>query len=308
VDLQASGRHVDTLAWYARLLGETDSARYRDALNLAKQRYTNKKIIARVDEALKRLGTKQAEQYAFQEIDRAGLRTDAQRAVTAQIKSDRQAFSAVRPKGRLSDVLEALGAPDEVTLTTVVIARYGRSTHLLAHYAGAGMVAFQYDFSHSLGWSVIETMDELIPVKEFYTGTQFGMAQSIATLRGESYRLYLHGNARKILRDPTAKTVLIQRILAVPFPADRYEDDANAVAIKRLGRSRDAAMREPIEKIAATAKGKDTAKMAKNYAEAYAIWDSKGMLRSTGTPLPDERDTDDAGDLDESKPDADAPL
>ena len=278
-ELQTNGRYIDTLSWYARALGDVGNPRYRETLQKAREIYVEKKILKFVDESLVKLGDGAAEQYAYTELDIAKLTDDAAVVMAAHKRADRQAFASLAAGTSLSDTLARLGSPEDVTVPVFAAYGRGRISQVHVHYANTGLVMFRYD-SKSSDLVSFGAESEVIPVSKYYSGKYFGIVQALCSLRGQTLREYHARYARRVQRDPAALTAYGQRILAIPIPADRYEDDVHAKGVAMVGRLRDITMLDLLKQIAATTQGRDTKNVADEYVEALQIWQSQGKLRN----------------------------
>lgn len=262
----ASRVAVDTIAWYVTTIRESCSSRYRNALTLARQRYTNEKITKHLDEALAIPVTSPVEQYAEGGVDLAARDAELQKLLSSIGNSSKTA-GGIEPGATFGEVVQRAGVPQELTSMTLRVARYGRQSALVAHYSGSGLLMFRRAAGDQ--WTLVDSFAELFPVSETYKGTQFGIAQSLACLRGETFRVYLKTHAREIRQDPGLMWALTHRLIATPFPADDFEEDGMLVAVKLIASSRHAESLDMLKQIGA-APGEDVPEAARDYARKLA--------------------------------------
>jgi hypothetical protein len=302
-----SKRWIDPTAWYAVALRDTHNPRYTEILRQARQKYTDKKILKAIDAAIVSVGGatdatvpggKLVAQYSAGEIDLEKKRADLERVLLANQKPAK-GYSNIQPGQSLAQVLDSMGTPTDFTALILPIAKWGRTNRLVGHYAGAGMLIFRFDRAVKPQWVVAEPVDEPFDIKAVYAGKQFGVAQTLGSLRGESFRLYLKVNNRSFSRDASLLAVLGERLIALPYPADRYEEDGMEIAIKFVSRSKDPASTDLLRRIAATS-GSKVPKIAQVY-----VTKRERAAAAGGTPADDEKDAVDSED-NESAPDEDA--
>jgi hypothetical protein len=256
---------VDAIAWYATTLGDSCSARYHDALSLARQRYTSEKVVKYLDLALARPADNSTPQYAEGGVDLLARRSEIEQQLRELEPGSASGISQVTQGMPFGEVIERAGVPRDFSSLTLRVARWGRSTVLVAHYGGSAMLIFRHDTT-SNRWTLADSFPELSAVNENFKGTQFAVAQTLTCLRGLPFRDYIKINARTISRDPRLMWVLANRISATPFPADEFEQDAMLVAVEWMVRLRSDESLAMLKQIAA-APGDKVPKVAGEYVE-----------------------------------------
>jgi hypothetical protein len=76
------------------------------------------------------------------------------------------------------DALQVAGAPRDLSGLTLRFWRYARSSLLVAHYDGIGMLIFRRGSGGV--WSLVDIIAELNPIGEAYQGENFAMAQALS--------------------------------------------------------------------------------------------------------------------------------
>lgn len=243
------------IVWYVRTLGENCSARYRDALTLARSRYQDRTVLGYFDAALAVPVTNPVGQYAEGGVDLLAREAELQQQLLP-LRAKRGFIGRMREGTPFGHVLVSAGVP--VQLTALL------GSTLAAHYPGTGILIFRRE---SVGgqWLLGQTLVELFPVAETYTGTQFAIAQSLACLRSRSFRLFVKSNDRVIRREPALLWALANRLSAAPVPSDRYEEDGMLVAVKVIASSQQAEAVEMLKRIGAAPGGK-ASEAARDYA------------------------------------------
>jgi len=231
------GVAVDAISWYVNTLRDSCSTRYRDTLTLARQRYTDEKIIKYLDLALATPVTASVEQYKEGGVDLLSRQMELEQQLIELKRTGGSNLSGVVLGMPFGEVLQRAGVPQDLSSLTLRIARYGRADVLVAHYAGSGMLMFRRDPTGGK-WLLADTFDEIYPVSETYKGPQFAVAQSLACLHGESFREYVKTHGRAIRQDVGLTWALTNRLSKTPFPADRYEEDGMLVGLKLIVTSR----------------------------------------------------------------------
>ena len=105
---------------------------------------------------------------------------------------------------------------------------------MVAHYRGS-LLMFHRPEGY---WVLYDTYGELAPVDAALTGRKFGIAQSLVSLRGDGFRVYIKEHGREIRKDRDYLWALANRLTRAPFPSDRYEEDGLFVALKLIVNSR----------------------------------------------------------------------
>lgn len=216
---------ADSVGWHVNVLMK-NVGRYRLVLGEARKRYAHPRVLDRIDNALQSTDAAPVEEYKIRNVDFAPIKADVDRQWAAGRRQDRGDFAKLGIGARLGTVLAKLGSPDDVTPTTIRVARYGSTQMLSFHYAKAGMVLFNLSGAVTREWQAYEFIDELFDVTAVYSGEGFGMAQAVAGLRGPLFRDYLIYNGRRLSKLPGFLPVLEQRLLSAPQPSDKFERDA----------------------------------------------------------------------------------
>jgi hypothetical protein len=157
--------------------------------------------------------------------------------VQQQLKSLGQASGAIRGFSRgttFGSVMRSAGLPLDFEPVTLHIARWGRSMTMVAHYRGSLLMFHRPEGN----WVLYDTYGELAPVDAGLTGRKFGIAQSLVSLRGDGFRVYIKEHGREIRQDRDYLWALANRLTRSPFPSDRYEEDGLFVALKLIVNSR----------------------------------------------------------------------
>jgi len=241
---------IDSIAWHVVVLTGTSTGRYREILDKVRQRYTQKKVSERIDLALGAANASTGSLYAGQGLNIAALRAGADAALAASRTRDRSQFVKLHPGTSLAEVLQSVGTPDDVTTTTVRVARYGRSQMLTMHYAGSGLVFFRRGKREEDQWVASEFVDEFFDVTTVYKGTQFGAAQALASLRGLPFREYFRYERKRIQNDPDMMDVFEKRALQFTQPADGFELSGMIACVRLIANSKNPGNRESLHRIA----------------------------------------------------------
>jgi hypothetical protein len=267
-----NGEAVDTLAWYVITLRDNCSQRYRDVLTEARARYPHEKITKHVDLALAVPMSESVEQYKAGSVNLVTFEADLNEylaSVDQAAKSPRGASIGTQ----FGRVLQTGGIPRDLTAITVRVARWGRATYLTAHYDGAGMFLFRKSADNE--WTLADSLDEVYPVGKDFKGENFGLAQALVCLRGETFREFVKMNTRDIKNDRAALWAIAHRLSRTPFPTDRYEEDGMLVAVElivRFGGDEAPAMLELI----GNSPGTRIPETARAYARKLEIRKSRG--------------------------------
>jgi len=220
------GPAVEAVEWYVITLRDSCSARYRDTLALARQRFKNAAVLKRLDIAPVKPADPAVRQYAEDEVDVLAREAELQRQMSAASRGGGSA-RFVRPGASLATVLDVAGAP------TGMSALIGST--LAVHYRGSGILIFHGDRAHA--WTLGEIFPELFPLSDSLTGTRFEVAQSLASLRRKPIRLYIKVHTAEIRRDPELMWVLANRLSHNGTPTDRYEEDGLLVGLEIIVKS-----------------------------------------------------------------------
>jgi hypothetical protein len=255
---------TDAISWYVRTLSESCNPRYNDTLALVRQRQTHEKIVKFLDLALAKPATAPAvAQYKEGTIDLLAAQLELMQMLSGR-QQVRGSAAGIAPGSTLGEVLGRAGIPRELAPMTLRIAKYGRKSVLAAHYDGTGLLMFTREGASQ--WVLADVLDELAPVGDLYKGPNFGVAQSLATLRGQAFRLYVKAKAREVRRDRELLWVLTQRVANSPFASDKFEADGLMVAVEVIAGSRHPEAVAMLKTIAASP-GEDVPKRAGAYAE-----------------------------------------
>ncbi|HTU64939.1 MAG TPA: hypothetical protein VMF52_03225 [Steroidobacteraceae bacterium] len=289
----ANGTVLDAIQWYIVTIRESCSGRYHDVLTQSRRRFTHEKLLKHIDAALAVPVDTSVTQYKEGGVDLLSRQIDLMQELGALRQSSASA-RGMAPGSTFGEVLERAGYPQDLTQLNYRVARYGRSNALVAHYRNGGMLIFRRDYARR-HWVLGETLDELAPVSETYKGKDFGIAQSVACLRGTMFRGYIKGQGRRIRADNGLLWSLANRLTRVPFPSDKFEEDGMLVGVKLITTSRDPEALTMLRQIGA-APGDDIPEEARAYA--------RKLERNQGVPAaePDEPEDADADKPDDDKP------
>jgi hypothetical protein len=233
----AQGVAIDAIAWYVATIRDHCSQRYRNALVQARKRYKDEAILRHFGRALALPPDESVEQYREGAVNLAAVEKELQQRLVPYRRS-------AKPENELAlgitfgDALQVAGAPRDLSGLTLRFWRYARSSLLVAHYDGIGMLIFRRGSGGV--WSLVDIIAELNPIGEAYQGENFAMAQALSCLRGEAFREYVKLHHPQFRTDSGALWALARRLARTPFPADRFEEDGMLVAIKVIVNSRDA--------------------------------------------------------------------
>lgn len=246
----------DAVVWYVIALRDSCSARYRNALALARQRYTDAEIVQHLDVAPARPADPAARQYAEDDVDLLLRESGLQRQLRAQAAEFRPAVYL--PDGMaLGPVLQQAGAPD--ALSAVIV------NTLVLHYRNGGMLTFRRD-RETRDWRLWRTDVEVFPVSESIRGPKFELAHELACLRGKRFRVFVKVHEAEIRQDPALLWVLATRLARNLTPVDRQEEDGLLVALKTILNSGNPDARAMLQQIAA-APGDVVPATARSYLE-----------------------------------------
>jgi hypothetical protein len=254
---------ADAIQWYVVAIREACYGRYHDTLTIARQRFTHPKILKHIDAALAVPVDISVAQYKEGGVDLLTQQIDLMQQL-GTLRGSSASARGMTLGSTFGDVLDRAGLPQDLEQLSYIIARYGHTNALVAHYRNAGMLIFRRDYVRK-HWVLGETLDELAPVSATYEGTQFGIAQTIACMRGRMFREYIKRHGRKIRRDSGLLWTLANRLTRVPFPSDRYEEDGMLVGVKLIAGSRDPEALQMLRQIGA-APGEDIPAEARAYA------------------------------------------
>jgi hypothetical protein len=221
------GTAAEAVSWYVITLRDSCSARYRNVLTLAHQRYTNPAILKQLDIPPVKPADPAVKQYAEDEVDLLAREAELQRQLAALARGGSSA-RYVRAGATFATVLEVAGAPQGMSALI--------GSTLAMHYRGAGILIFHGDRATHV-WTLGETFPELFPIGDSFQGTRFEVAQSIACLRRKPFRLYVKVHEDEIRKDPELMWVLANRLTHNGTPTDRYEEDGLLVALEVIVKS-----------------------------------------------------------------------
>jgi hypothetical protein len=257
---------IDSIAWYVVTLRDFCSRRYREALTIARQRYANPKIVKNLDIALAAQDG-DVEQYQEGGVDLVARRNEL-KGQFAALERPGADVSGIAPGTPLGEVLARAGMPRALSSITLRVGRFGQAEALAAHYAGSALLVFRRDGT-PLRWLFVDAFDELYPVDESYQGERFGVAQALASLRGEMFRGYVKDEILTIRGDSTLMWALTHRLSKLPFPSDRFEEDGMLVGLELIKDSRHRESPAMLKEVGAAPGGK-IPRTARSYARALA--------------------------------------
>ena len=288
---------------YAAVLGGSESSRYFGVLTEARQKCESVSIQKHLDIALTKMVSGPGEQYRPGSVDVGAKRNQAALLMRERNEQAKSGFSGIAAGQSLAEVVTAVGMPNDIT-TMAVRTKFYRGQKLVFHYADAGLLLLDLQRGTDHWWRVLEPIDEPFPVAEVYSGEKLGTAQMLASLRGETFRLFLKLHSREFRGDTQLASVLVKRLETFSFPADRYEDDANAIALRLLWNhvSKEPSMLGPLRSVAASMGGKKGKKAAQNYLARYERRQAQ-LAAAAAAGVPAEAETDveaDSEDEDES--------
>ena len=151
----------DTIAWLAKILGNSGNARYRTVLQEVLKDAPDEKITRYTEVALKKLVADGEEQYQPSNENMSAVRQMlAEKRKTNPDKQKQQvAFNALSNETLLRDVFKALGYPEAASSDMVVrdLPRAGKRKmqQMLLKYQGIGLVRLTKDKG---GWRVFDKM------------------------------------------------------------------------------------------------------------------------------------------------------
>lgn len=279
---------VQTVEWYVRVLGELKNPRYLDVLRATRARTTNKNLLEEIDKAIKAIGTDTGIPYEPGTVQLAAKKAEAAQKLLVVRRDDRSAFNQVKNETALTDVLNMLGTPDDMTAWTA------RVQKLLLHYAGQGLFVLTFDRDPAPRWIVAATYPELLAIRPLYNGENFGVAQTLGSFQGRFLMAFLKSNGRQIKPDIDALTVLAKRLETLPFPTDDYEENVLEKGLAWLARSSDPKAMAVLEQVTATvgsSEGKAMAQKALDFAKARR---EKAAFKAAAKEMEEESDDSEA--------------
>ena len=280
---------LDAIQWYIVTIRDKCTGRYHDTLTIMRQRVTHERLLKHIDTALAAPVDVAVAQYQEGGVDLLSKQIELMEML-AGLRNSSASARGVAPGATFGEVLERAGYPQDLKQINYRIARYGRSNALVAHYRNAGMLIFRRDYTRNR-WVLGETLDELAPVSQTYQGKDFGVAQSVACLRGEMFRGYIKSHSRQVRGDTGLLWSLANRLTRVPFPSDRYEEDGMLIGVKLITTSRNPEALQMLRQIGA-APGGDVTEAARAYA---------GKLeRNQPLPAAEADDPADVAEVDEA--------
>jgi hypothetical protein len=253
---------ADAMTWYVKTLRDACAPRYHDALVLVRERSAVKKLNEHIDAALAAQDPT-APQYRADSVDLLALQIDLMQQL-AGVKGSPAAARAMPLGATLGAVLQKGGMPRDLAEVTIQVARWGHQDMLAAHYDG-GMLVFSRSVP-ARQWLLVETLRELLSVREIYDGSRFDIAQGLACLRGFDFRSYVKMRARDIRDDGGLLWVLTRRMSRIPAPTDPFEEDGMLVGVKLIAVSRHPDAVRMLREIGA-APGDRVPTLARAYAE-----------------------------------------
>jgi hypothetical protein len=223
---EPGGAAAVMVSWFVITVRDSCSARYRDVLALAHERFTNRAILKQLEIQPVQPANPSIKQYVEDEADLLAREAELQRDLASLSRSSSSA-RFVRKGASLATVLEVAGAPQGMSALI--------GSTLAVHYRDAGVLIFHGDRAHL--WTLGEVFPELVPLPVSLTGTRFEVAQSLASLRRKPIRLYVKVHEDEIRKDSELMWVLANRIAHNGTPTDRYEEDGLLVALEVIVKS-----------------------------------------------------------------------
>ncbi|MBC7983668.1 MAG: hypothetical protein H7Y02_07440 [Candidatus Obscuribacterales bacterium] len=265
-----SDAQVSTLAWQAKVLGETRNPRYRNALTESLRIHTSSRVVQSIELALQIMPpatqSEAAVSYSAGQVNLIDKRAALQRAL-ANTRSDNKVLASIPPGAGIAVILEKLGPPDDFSQSIFDVSKYGLEPQLTLHYADAGLITLKYLPGDERHWIVTEVAKELVRVRTLYAGKNFAIAQALASWRGIALRDYVAFQEDDIESDSALEGVLENRLLTLPTPIDIYEDRGLSNALELVFKDKAASSIDRLRNIAANNNGADVKE-----AVADLIW------------------------------------
>lgn len=223
---------VDTIAWYAKTLGESKNARYAEILSWAKQHYSNKKIHKHIDEAVKSISRVDGNQYKSSNVSLGRLRKQlAEYGNSKVVAREKREYNNLMTTMNLREMYKLLGTPDAIEDLSVRSGwgMYGRSAlMLLVHYYDYGAIQFIYDGDTKPGWILRHLMPSTASLDEVYAGPHRNLANTLWSARGSGLWMTMHPIIDDLKADPSMMQLLSKRLLVSADTLDKWEIKALA--------------------------------------------------------------------------------
>lgn len=231
---EPTGEAFDAVRWHLQSIGDLQNPRYRETVLAIRERTKNEDLLAEVEEALPKMQSEASTSYVFGSTDLLRSRAEAQQVLKSNKRSNRSAFASLRTRPSLTQVLQALGAPDDIFVWNT------RAEKLALSYEGAGLFLFGTEQSTPPRFVATQAYRELVDVRRTYKGENFGRAQILASVIGKPLVQYYKADHRRIASDMDEMHILVRRIVETPIDTlHRYDDAMYRIALQALGRSPD---------------------------------------------------------------------
>lgn len=238
-----SPAYVDTIAWYAKTLGESQNARYAEALKWAKQHYSNKKIRKYIDEALKSISRTDGSQYMASAVSLGRLRKQLTEYGDSKIVArEKRQYQNLATTMNLREMYKLLGTPDaieDLSIRSGWAVHRGTALMLLVHYYDYGAIQFIYDGDTKPGWILRHLMPSTASLDEVYTGPHRNLANTLWSARGSGLWMTMHPIINDLKADPAMVQLLSKRLLASADTRDEWEIKALAHASRFIAATGD---------------------------------------------------------------------
>lgn len=264
----------DQLSWYAKALGMSGNGKYRALLQRVREIAPRSKVRTYAGEALEQLPEFSGEPFSPASLDFDALRAQYPLTFSEFREYDKMPFRSLTPMMPVDAMFTHLGTPWKLGLMSTRYNRYAVVDEVGFHYPGAGVVFLKLIKTPTPHYALIAWYEEPFPIKEFYQGEDYDLAQLLATVRGQNFRHLIKTNSDVIAGDEGLLRILGERMSTyLPTPVDKYEADGMAIAVKLIARSSDP---ETLKHLRPIAKN-DSAGKAQDVAQGYI---EDGLLKN----------------------------
>lgn len=255
----------DQLSWYAKALGMSGNGKYRPLLQRVREIAPRSKVRTYAGEALEQLPEFSGEPFAPAALDFDALRAQYPVTFGEFREYDKAPFRSLTPMMPVDAMFAHLGTPWKLGLMSTRYNRYAVVDEVGFHYPGAGVVFLKLIKTPTPHYALIAWYEEPFPIKEFYQGEDYDLAQLLATVRGQNFRHLIKTNSELIAGDEGLLRVLGERMSTyLPTPVDKYEADGMAIAVILMGRSNHPEILKHIRPIAENQSAGKAQKVAKS--------------------------------------------
>ena len=271
------GRWVSAVAFSVALLTDFKSPRYAKVLREVHQRVDNESVRKTIDKVLPGWERESVAQYVGGSVDVVRKRATAVQALTDGRMTHRPEVATVMNATLLPEILNRLGAPDELSIWRV------RNDKVALHYKNSGFILAAAASPPKNHYESILTAPEVVPLEGRYHAKEFGFAQVLAGAPGKPLALFVKTESNTLLQDTEAMNILVERMMTVPPENQhRYETVAYVAALERMWMRNAPHAMDMLERVATlpdkNPAGKTARKIIKNEKKLSAV--GKGRIKA----------------------------